>query len=126
VPRWQCPPQLGSFSVTRDIRINFVLPLPDTDSRPTGSLEVQKPLRRPGTVNYSSGRLSMPRPPIRPLVRRYSHTFALVAACTAFLAAKFIAHFLSTDHTSHGSKSARHSKGHNGWVWVTGLRLRGD
>jgi pimeloyl-ACP methyl ester carboxylesterase len=40
----------------------------------------------------------MPRPPIRPLVRRYSHTFVLVAACTAFLAAKFIAHLLSPDH----------------------------
>jgi hypothetical protein len=40
----------------------------------------------------------MPRPPIRPLVRGYSHTFVLVAACTAFLAAKFIAHLLSPDH----------------------------
>jgi hypothetical protein len=49
------------------------------------------PLRRPGTVNNSSGHLSMPRPPTRPLVRRYSHTFTFVAACMAFLAAKFIA-----------------------------------
>jgi hypothetical protein len=108
------------------MRINLVLPLPDTDSGPTGSLEISKPLRcclgahartdnqistavvevenrhctqRAAPTTGHRQQQQWPsvhaRPPIRPLVRRYSHTFALVATCTAFLAAKFIARLLS-------------------------------
>ena len=39
------PPQLHPLSVTGDVRINLMLPLPDTDSGPAGRPEIQKPLR---------------------------------------------------------------------------------
>jgi hypothetical protein len=38
------PPQLRSLNVARDMCINLVLLLPDTDSGATGSLEISKPL----------------------------------------------------------------------------------
>ena len=111
------PPKLRRSASPATCASTSMLPLPDTDSGPAGSLEIQKPLavfswshpclflqrdigrcgrsrppapctcaplRRPGTVNNGSGRLSMPRPPIRPLVRRYSHTFVLSCGLHGF------------------------------------------